>query len=390
MNLTGLQPAQLQHVIQKAHQLGAGRLDPLQVFFQPFGLLQMSFCQGREAYDGVHGCAHIVGNIGQEGIPGISCQLRLGQGLLQNGGTLPLPADLLIHGPAGEHNLRRLLVGADVDNKGLHVFWVSLAENAVIDMIGFLLFQGLPNIGRTYLPAETLPVLWVDPAVGIALGKAGKGPDLQIPAKLKTLPAADPVGLNDIRRQVRVKHRLIIRTEALDQLQPPDQLVVHLLQEIQGLIRLLLELPLLLKLLLQNSSPLRDPAAVTLRDIRQEDIERTSQLLRLNEVAEILHPADGPVPPGDAVLHIIQVEAVLGDLLPDAVLHILRVLGMNHALEGSAGQGPELLLRLAAEHLEDGAVDVEDPAVVVPVDEEAPGHLVGEVLDLPGGETLPV
>ena len=29
-----------------------------------------------------------------------------------------------------------------------------------------------------YLPAETLPVLWVDPAVGIAFGKAGKKPDL--------------------------------------------------------------------------------------------------------------------------------------------------------------------------------------------------------------------
>ena len=384
MGLRGLQPAQLQHVVQKAQQLGAGRLDPLQVLYQLLFIVQMPPGQGGEAHHGVQRRAHVVGDIGQEGVPGVSRLLRLVQGLLQDGGALPLPADLLVHRPAAEHNLGHALVGADVDNEGLYVLQLSLAEDPIVDMIGFTFFQRLPDVGRGNLLAEALPVLRADPAVRVLVGEAGEGPDLQIAAKAEPVPGADPVGLDDVRLQIGVEHRLVVRAEALDQLQPADQLVVHLLQELQVLLRLLL------KLFLQKSGPLGGPAAVALRGVGQEDVKHAPQAPRLDEVAEVLRPADGPVLPDNAVLHIVQVEAVLGNLLLDALFHLFQVIGVDHALEGAAGVLQELLLRSAAVNLVQRPVDIEDLPVLVPVNEKAAGHLVGKALNLPGGQALPV
>ena len=107
-------------------------------------------------------------------------------------------------------------------------------------------------------------------------------------------------------------------------------------------------------------------------------------------MSEILHPADGTILPDNAVFHIVQIKAVLLDLLPDAGLHVLYVPRVNHAQERSSGEVLKLLFRLTAEHLEDGPVGVEHLTVVVPIDKKSPGHLIGKPFNLPGGEALPV
>ena len=187
-----------------------------------------------------------------------------------------------------------------------------------------------------------------------------------------------------------MEHRLVVCAESLDQLQPADQLVVHLLQEFHGLVRLLLELPFLLELLLQNGGPLGHALVAALRDVGQEDVKHAPQPLSLNVVAEILHPAGGPVPPENAVLHIVQVEAAVRDLFRNAPLHSLPVLGTDQPLEGAPGEGPELRHVPAAEDLEKGLIGVQDLPGGVLIDEEAAGHLVREALNLLGGGVFPV
>ena len=63
---------------------------------------------------------------------------------------------------------------------------------------------------------------------------------------------------------------------------------------------------------------------------------------------------------------------------------------MHETLEGSAGKLPKFLLRLTAKCAQDGAVQVENLSVVIPVYEKAAGHLIGKTLDLPGGQAFPV
>ena len=102
-------------------------------------------------------------------------------------------------------------------------------------------------------------------------------------------------------------------------------------------------------------------------------------------MAVVLNPPDGPVPPDNPVLHVIQVVLAEGDLLPDALLHLLQVLGVDHPPEGVARMGAEFRHGVALEHAEQCLVCVNDLlALRGVVDEKAPRHLVHEPHDVVG------
>ena len=99
-------------------------------------------------------------------------------------------------------------------------------------------------------------------------------------------------------------------------------------------------------------------------------------------MAVIVHPAHRPVPADDAVFRIVHLGLVALDLLLDGLGHGLKVVRVQHALEGVAGQRPELLPVLAAEDVVHRVVGVQQLAgLLLPVDEEATGHVLADLLD---------
>ena len=74
------------------------------------------------------------------------------------------------------------------------------------------------------------------------------------------------------------------------------------------------------------------------------------------------------------------------NLGPDALFHIVQVLGVDHAAEGIPGQLLKFPQIRAVENTEDGLVAVDQLlAAVGTVDEESAGHFVCEITELGGG-----
>ena len=87
-------------------------------------------------------------------------------------------------------------------------------------------------------------------------------------------------------------------------------------------------------------------------DIGEKDVKDVPIGAGVDEVAVVLDPAEFPILTDDAVIHPVQVPALLHDLLPDALRHPFPVLGIDQALESTAGIGPKILFILAAVHLD--------------------------------------
>ena len=117
--------------------------------------------------------------------------------------------------------------------------------------------------------------------------------------------------------------------------------------------------------------------AAALRDVAQKDVVSRAHLGKTGQVAVIVHPADRAVPAQDAVLHIVQtLVGAVGHLLRDGTLYRRKVLRVDHAREGAAGQGVEVLLLFTAEDVQRGAVGVNHVhGLLRTVDKEAPRHL---------------
>ena len=136
---------------------------------------------------------------------------------------------------------------------------------------------------------------------------------------------------------------------------------------------------------MDQQGPLGEQLLLLLRGVRQEYVEHAPHGLGVHIVPVILDPADGPVPPDDAVLHIVQVVPAGGHLVQDALFHRLQVLRKDQAPEGAPGHFPELRHVGALEDAQQAPVGVQDLLFAVrAVDQEAAGHFVHEIYDLTG------
>ena len=384
--LLGVHPGEGEHLVDEVQELAAGVLDPVEVaLHRPPALRaapgQAVPGQGGEAEDGVEGSAHIVGHIGEEGILGADGGVGLVQGLLQDLLLLQLPAELLVHPATPQNQLPGPVPLAHVDEAQLEILGLPAVQHPVVDAVGGLLRQAAAGVVRLRLPDHPLPVVRVDPpedvlleALGVVQGAAGGNEEV-------LRAGAEAVGEDLVLLQVRVEDGVVAGPQALDDLQLAVVLPVHAVP-----------LPVALLLLPEKVFPLPPAALRLLRGVGQKDVEHIPHGLAADEVAVVLDPAQCAVPPDDPVFHIVQVELTGGDLTADALLHLLQVLRMHHAAEGSPGQRHELLGTLALEDPQQPSVGVEDllPAPG-PVDEETPGHLLHKLHQPPGRlQLLPV
>ena len=238
---------------------------------------------------------------------------------------------------------------------------------------------------RGRLLQKELPVLRVDPDADVPGEEAAAalGPDALLRNRLR--PGAHAVGQELVPVQIGVEDGLVVDAEPLDDLQAAQVLLVDEGALLVVLLDEGLELLLVPALLLDEGGPLVLPALPLLRGVPQEDIEDAAGGGALDEVTVVLNPPDGAVLAHDPVFHVIQIVLAGGDLLPDALLHLLQVLGVDHAPEGVPRQLPELRHILALKDPQQPAVGVDNPLPLLrAVDEEPAGHLVHELNQIAG------
>ena len=123
-------------------------------------------------------------------------------------------------------------------------------------------------------------------------------------------------------------------------------------------------------------------ALVLFRDVGNEDVIDPAVGVGTGIVAVIVHPAHSPVPADDAVLCIVHLRLVPADLLLDGFRHRLIIIRVQHALEGAAGERPELVFVFAAEDPVYRVVGIQQlPRLFRLVNKKAAGHVPADLLD---------
>ena len=336
--------------------------------------------QGGKANNGVHRGADVVGHVGEECVFGLYRRLRLAQGIGHGRALLLLAPERLVHAPGSQHHLGDPRASAHVHHLHLQILRLVLPQNPVVDQERPPVRQPAPDPVRVQRRRQLPTVLGAHPSADILPGEGGEGPYRLLPlAELPPETRADPVGPDGVRVQVHVEDGFVVNTQSLDDLQPPQMLLVDDLQ--LGVVGLQLLCPP--AVLLQQGVPLRRQPQPFLGGVPHKDVEHIPHRLAADKVPVVLQPADLSVPADYPVLHIVQIVLTVGNLLPDAPLHLLQVLRVDHPPEGIAGQSAELLPAGAAEYPQQRGVGVEDLLLPAgPVDEEAAGHFVDDLHDV--------
>ena len=112
------------------------------------------------------------------------------------------------------------------------------------------------------------------------------------------------------------------------------------------------------------------------RNIRGKNIENPAVGICFRIVAVIIHPADFPVSPDDAVFHMIQFFLPGGELTFYLFADCFIIVGMDHPTEGVAGQCFKVFGIFTAKNAHNGPVGIKQlSGLFRPVDEEPAWHV---------------
>ena len=313
--------------------------------------MRLSRC--READDGVHRCADVVGHVGEEHALGLAGPVGLGQRVLQEHLLLHLLAGLVVHVSEAQHHAVVIFPGPGPHRLHLKEPDLLAAHGAVVEVgdvaVRQLLQQNLPGHG----PAQTLPVLLIDAAVYVA-AQAFLHVQLRVYENVVQHVVAavvDPQGAADAGVQIKEAHQIVVHAQRLHQLHLAALLVHALL--------LLLEL-------------LR-------RDVQEEALVK--QLALLRHQLDIAHHMENiaalmahPVLDAGAVAHFFQRLDTGAQPVPVLLQH-----------RGGHGVEPgrqHLLLGGVAQYAQRGPVDADDMLAVQGVAHDAAVHGGEEGLQL--------
>ena len=104
VDLAALNAAHVQHVVDEAQKVVAGGHDLFEIPRHLLLLVNVGGGQGREADDGVHRCADVVGHVGEEHALGFAGPVGLGERVLQQGLLLHLGPGFLVHAAKTHHH----------------------------------------------------------------------------------------------------------------------------------------------------------------------------------------------------------------------------------------------------------------------------------------------
>ena len=142
----------------------AGGHDFFQIFLHLLLLVDVSNGQGGKAHNGVHGCADIVGHVGEEHAFCLAGPVGLQQGVLQKALLLHLLAGFLVHTAQAKHHRPPFPPFAGTDRLQLEELRVVPVKGAEIGVagepLGQIPCQPLPGTG----PPQQLLVIHIDAA----------------------------------------------------------------------------------------------------------------------------------------------------------------------------------------------------------------------------------